>query len=110
MSEKRLHGTNYVDFDLPRDGRDVVHQLQRVDAFVWTDAGGDHQLREGGLGGQTDSFISSSELLLSKGPLRNRGWVSSDGDSDDQWVRHNNLQAIFERTQIKCRANCGQKS
>lgn len=97
--------TNDVDFNLSRDGRNVILQLQSVSAFVWTDAWHDRQLRMRRLGHHGDTLVFSGQLLFSKGPLGDGGWVSSDGDSDGERMRNDHLQTIPEGTQVKGRAN-----
>lgn len=93
--------TDDVDFDLSRDRRDVVLQLQGVDAFVWADARRDDQFCERGSGRQGDPLISGGQLLLSESPFGDGGRVSGDGDSDGERLRDDYLQAIFETTQVK---------
>lgn len=93
--------TNDVDVDVSRDRGDIILKLQAVGAFVWTDARRDGQLCVRGLCHHGDALISGCQLLLSKGPLGNRGWVSSDGDSDGKRLRCDHLQAFPEGTQVQ---------
>lgn len=98
--------TDDVDLDLSRDGRNVIVQLQGVGAFVWTDAWRDRQLCVRWLRHHGDTLIHSGQLLLSDGPLCDRGRVSGDGDSDGQRLRNDDLQAVPEGAQVKGRTDC----
>lgn len=103
-----LH-TNDIDFNLSRDRRNIILKLQSVRSFVWTHARRDCQLCERRLRHHGDALVSA-QLFLSKGPLRNRGGVSSDGDPDGERMRNNDLQTLPEATEVKCRTNCRQRS
>lgn len=103
-----LH-TNDIDFNLSRNRRNVILKLQSVRSFVWTHARRDCQLCERRLRHHRDTLVSA-QLFLSKGPLRNRGGVSSDGDPDGERLRNNHLQTLPEATKVKCRSNCRQRS
>lgn len=93
--------TDDIDFNLPRARSDIVLQLQGIDAFVWADARCDDQLGECGPGCHGDPFVSSGQLLLSKDPLGDGGWVSSDGDPDSERLRDDHLETIFETTEVE---------
>lgn len=101
--------TDDVDFDLSRDGCDVVFQLQGVGAFVRADAWRDDQLCEHRLGRQGDTFIGGGQLLLSEGPLGDGGRVSGDGDSDGERLRDDHLQAVPEGAQVEGRTHCQER-
>lgn len=109
MNVRETLVTNDVDFNLSRDGRNIILQLQSVSAFVWTDAWRNRQLRMRWLGHYGDTLVFSGQLLFSKGPLRDGGWISSDWDSDGERMRNNHLQAIPEGTQVKGRPNCQER-
>lgn len=72
--------------------------MQGVGALVWTNAWGDGQLGVSGLGHHGDTFISGRQLFVSKAPLGGGSWVSSDGNSDGERLRSNDLQTIPECT------------
>ncbi len=105
-----LRVTNDIDFDLSRDRRDVILQLQCVGAFVWTDTRHDCQFCECGLCHHGDSLVSGGQLLLSKGPLGDWGWVSGDGDSDGERLWDDHLQAVPKSTQVKGWTNCQERN
>lgn len=98
-----------VDFDLSRDGRDIVLQLQGVGAFVRADARCDGQLRVRGLCHHGDTIVCGGQLLLSEGPLGDGGRVSGDGDSDGERLRDDHLQAVPEGAQVEGRTHCQER-
>lgn len=104
LSVRDVIVTNDIDFNLSRDRGNIVLKMQGVSSLIGTDAWHDCQLCERRLHHHGNTLVSG-QLLLTKGPLGSRGWVSSDGDFDGERLRDDHLQAISEGTQVKGRTD-----